>query len=538
MIQQIFLHVMEVSIVMSLIIFLVCLFSPIADKKYVARWKYYVWLGITIRLLFPISISVPDAPIHIDTRQVFQETSNPPALILSGTPIHDQTYIGMAVETPVAPQGNSFTNLSTLEIATILWAVGALVFSIYHLVGYFHFARSNKRWSTDALPVQKVIFSRVKEELGIRRSISLRRSTHIKSPMMYGIIQPTVAIPPVEYTETDFYLIMKHELTHFRRHDIELKIALFVVRTLHWFNPFVHLMSKKFNETIELICDEHVVRGKDNMYKKRYMETILQSVEQQTPRSSILTSNYNGGLKVVKKRFQNIVFGSSKKKGIMALALLTIVCIISSSLIVFGAYEETADPLNDTQARQDSPIEQDKIDSPKPQEPADKIVGLLAEAERMPALEKVIIHHFELPEEVLGETKYYYNYVDLNGDGKDELFTVVFGPYTSGSGGSMALILTETDAGELHVNQELTLIQTPIIISDKVTNGYKEIIVMNSGGGAEGNYVILTANKGQYTSVNDGTVIESLNDVSGKAIISNDIPKDMEEGKAFYLQQD
>jgi len=91
---------------------------------------------------------------------------------------------------------------------------------------------------------------------------------------------------------------------------------------------------------------------------------------------------------------------------------------------------------------------------------------------------------------------------------------------------------------EMHVNQKFTLIQTPIIISDKVTKGCKEIIVMRSGGGAEANYVVLTASDGQYKDVNDGTVIKDLKGVSGTAIMSNDILKDMEEGKALYLKKD
>lgn len=62
---------------------------------------------------------------------------------------------------------------------------------------------------------------------------------------MFGIIQPTVLIPCTEYSETDLYLILKHELIHYKRHDIEVKVIMFMVQTLYWFNPLIHLMSKK-----------------------------------------------------------------------------------------------------------------------------------------------------------------------------------------------------------------------------------------------------------------------------------------------------
>ncbi|PCD84636.1 hypothetical protein CNQ87_09795 [Lysinibacillus fusiformis] len=61
---------------------------------------------------------------------------------------------------------------------------------------------------------------------------------------------------------------------------------------------------------------------------------------------------------------------------------------------------------------------------------------------------------------------------------------------------------------------------------------------MNSGGGAKGNYVVLSTKGDKYTSVNEGTVIQGLEGVTGEAIISNDLLKDMEDGKALYLHKE
>ncbi|MGE7024271.1 M56 family metallopeptidase [Solibacillus cecembensis] len=540
MIQKMFMNMLEISIIVSVIILAVCLLSPILDKKYIAKWKYVVWLGLTVRLLVPIPITFPNAPIQINPAQVMQESSNWQVNLFSNQQmieeLHKQPEIGSVIEKQVS----FLSDLSVLNVAVGIWLVGTVVFSMYHLFGYFNFTRNSKRWSLARTAEQEKLFAQVKADMGIRRNVSLRRSKIVKSPMMYGIIHPTVIIPHTEYSETDLHLILKHELTHYKRHDIELKFVLFLVRSFYWFNPFVHLMSKKFNETIELICDEYVISGKDSSYKKRYMETILHSVEQQTGKSSILTSNYNGGLKVVKKRFQNILLNGNKKKGIFSLAAFTIVCVVSSSLVVFSASAGEADAKKVVEETQTPPHKEDIYSvqgEVGKQVPSEKIVGFQAESERNSKLEKIIIAHFEIPLKDLETTKYYYNYVDLNGDGKDEIFTVVMGPYTSGSGGSTALLVTETDSGELRVNQALTLIQTPVVISDNVTNGYKEIVVMNSGGGAEGHFVKLTADEEKYNSVNDGTPIEGLKGISGMAIINNDIVKDMEEGKALYLQE-
>lgn len=64
---------------------------------------------------------------------------------------------------------------------------------------------------------------------------------------------------------------------------------------------------------------------------------------------------------------------------------------------------------------------------------------VMAETEPLPELAKAIVEEYEIPEEYWEQTKYYYNYVDLNDDGCDEIFAVVMGPYTSGSGGDSGL---------------------------------------------------------------------------------------------------
>lgn len=101
---------------------------------------------------------------------------------------------------------------------------------------------------------------------------------------------------------------------------------------------------------------------------------------------------------------------------------------------------------------------------------------VMAETEANPELEQAIIDYYEIPEESWGTTKYYYNYVDLNGDGKEEILAVVMGPYTSGSGGI-------------------------------------------------------------YKGVGDGEVLDSLDGVEGTAIICNDLIADMENGDYLTLEK-
>lgn len=165
----------------------------------------------------------------------------------------------------------------------------------------------------------------------------------------------------------------------------------------------------------------------------------------------------------------------------------------------------------------------------------DTIVPILADAQPYPLLKDYIIKAFEIPEEYLSKTKYYYNYVDLNGDGQSEIFAVIMGPFTSGSGGSTAIIAYEFE-GEIREVTKMTLIHTPIIISDNTTKGMKDIIVLRSGGGAETTYVKLTSTgEGHYTDVSSGQPLKTLVGIQGRAIIVNDLLVDIDQGSFLSL---
>lgn len=144
-----------------------------------------------------------------------------------------------------------------------------------------------------------------------------------------------------------------------------------------------------------------------------------------------------------------------------------------------------------------------------------------SETERDEEIEKSIIDYLEYNKNEDGKMVYFYNYVDLNGDEKEEVFVYLLGQYVSGSGGSTALII---DKENYDVISKFTLVQNPIIISEEKTNGWNNIIMQVSGGGAESSYVKIEFDGERYPSnpsmapkVEDGSVVKGI------AIISDNI---------------
>lgn len=153
-----------------------------------------------------------------------------------------------------------------------------------------------------------------------------------------------------------------------------------------------------------------------------------------------------------------------------------------------------------------------------------KVNYLSSETKRDILLEKALIKEFNL-EQDLDNIKYYYNKVDLNDDGTYEIFAFLVGPYVCGTGGCSAVIFKQDD-GEYKVLSQFSLVRNPIIISNKKTNGYSDIIMNVSGGGIESFFAELKYDGTTYPSnpsvqpkIKPGTKVE------GVAIIVDDISK-------------
>ena len=216
--------------------------------------------------------------------------------------------------------------------------------------------------------------------------------------------------------------------------------------------------------------------------------------------------------------------------------VFTVMCLTLSifSLTSCGSNSDTNTQEENTNVKDESSRSSNNSESNIILLENEKIASVLSENEKNPELEKVLKEKYDLDESDAKKTRYYYNYVDLNGDGKNEIFAEVVGPFTSGSGGDSAIIYTENN-GILEEIDDFSLITNPVIISDEKTNGWNNIIVESSDDTAEKKYVVLKYDGDDYSDSKESEIIDSIDNISGIAIISNDIIKDLEVGKGLYL---
>ncbi|WP_206460778.1 M56 family metallopeptidase [Anaerovorax sp. IOR16] len=507
MLHTVFSNFMSISLFMSPIIIMIYLLSPLLDKRYYAKWKYYLGVLIIIQLLVPFTFFISNSSFPIHSIQMAAGTNPFQSAVLHKIESANE-ILSKSTVASVDP------TVSFIHNIPILWILSVIVFAVFHILRYQYTLWKIKPWFQEATSQQNQILYKLQIERNIHKYISVMRCAKIKSPLMYGIIKPRIIIPCIDYSEKELLLIFKHELTHYEKHHLFIKSLMFISVAFHWFNPFAHMFSHMMNETIELCCDEDVIHMLNDNEKKRYLETLLKSITTSSKCNvPQFTTNYSGGIKMMKKRFTIITTTHKKKKGLPAFLLAVILCISMS--ILAGC---RVDAENGTITGLPNGM-----------------TGIFAENQRNEALEKLIIEANKIPEEYLEKTFYYYNYVDLNDDGNDEIFAVVMGPYTSGTGGSTGMIISQNN-GNLTVQQILSLIRTPIIVSENTTNGYHDLLVEYSGGGVEPSYVSLTYKDGAYTGVSYAEKIEKIDDINGTIILCNDIEEDIKNDKVFFLK--
>lgn len=149
-----------------------------------------------------------------------------------------------------------------------------------------------------------------------------------------------------------------------------------------------------------------------------------------------------------------------------------------------------------------------------------------SETEKDIKLEEAIRKVYDIKPDEEINSRYYYNKVDLNGDDKPETFVYLVGLYFSGSGGSSAVIF-ESNENEYNLISKFTVVNNPIVISENKTNGWNDIIMDVSGGGAESFYAQMKFDGNKYPSNPSVQPAFEDTEINGTAIIADDISENM-----------
>ncbi|MBR5520864.1 MAG: hypothetical protein IKU54_02600 [Oscillospiraceae bacterium] len=372
----------EIILPVSVIIAIMLALVPFMGKKYVARARYFIWLIIALRLIFPFDINlskkptrlihatVPDkviirdnnfhntTPGNIDSSDTVgnhtespidynnnynTENNNIDNTIVDVPPGAEVTYTesGNVIvknnrwENPVDFSKFLLSTFPVIRISTVianLWIYTAVLLMIYHILQYFTVRITlNKNSAPDSMAQQHLDY--LSEKLGIRKAMKVYRTSSTGTAMIVGLLSPAIFIPDIDYSTDVLDMVLYHELMHHKRKDILYKFILLVACCIHWYNPLVWLMDRQAQKDIEIACDEDVIKNRSQEFKDAYSSSIISMIKMNSSKRLAFSTGFSNDKKTLATRFKNIYDNSIKRSGKSAIALIIALCILSTSLI-------------------------------------------------------------------------------------------------------------------------------------------------------------------------------------------------------------
>lgn len=336
------------TVTMSMIILLIWFIYRVFPKLFSAQSRYGVWVIILFGLIIPIRPLIGGGFIQIpffSPAPADAEMADSAALLPVTSVVYLETLPSEeAIPVPhaVAPALASF---SLADVLLMGWAIGAVSVFAYHMVQYVRFQRAIKRWGEDEEDqVVRDLFFDIQREMGLsHKKIGLMTCSFVTSSMLTGFLRPVVLLPEKNFDHDELAFIFRHELIHYKRHDLLVKFLSLIAVSLHWFNPLVYLMSRAMQTEGEASCDEAVLQDTDMESRHFYAEVVIGMIGKRK-RMTFLATNFYGGKSGIQKRLESMM-DMSNKRPVLSYAILAFVVVLvafSGSVFAYPGQEVTS----------------------------------------------------------------------------------------------------------------------------------------------------------------------------------------------------
>jgi beta-lactamase regulating signal transducer with metallopeptidase domain len=340
------LSLQQMSVMGAVMIAVIALLRGLLREKLPKRTFVLLWGLVILRLLLPFalpsgwSIYTAAERGRQAGRGAYTGTASDTEQDGAEITMPEKPDAGQTIATPDVQPTQENTSVvaakHTADIRFVVWLVGTVCMSCFFAGSYLRY-----RWIfKTSTPVQNPFVSHWRKTYGIRRTVQVRCTDRIQSPMAEGIFKPLILVPAgMDFSdERRMSYIFLHEYTHIRCGDTVLKKALALALCIHWFNPFVWLMLYWCNRDIELACDEQVVWHFGPASRSDYANMLVELAEH---RSSLFTVYNHFGKQAIEERVVSIM--KNQKRSAVGVVIAAVLVVG-----VAGTLATTADMQDDT----------------------------------------------------------------------------------------------------------------------------------------------------------------------------------------------
>lgn len=189
------------------------------------------------------------------------------------------------------------THIGLAEILVCIWVVGA-AWNLFHLfvkeTRFRNYLRAFRVSDISRYPkVAKAL------ELSGAPKFSVCIVPIKISPCISGLREPVLVLPDLDFTEKELYYICRHEVEHYKKHDLWLKLFVNLVICVQWFNPITRMLNRELTLAFELADDSLSLEGCSEAECLEYADCLIQL-------SNKLQEENLNGISFVKKKKSNL----------------------------------------------------------------------------------------------------------------------------------------------------------------------------------------------------------------------------------------
>ena len=337
MLGELFRKVLDMSLIGCYSI-LIVMAVRLLLSRFERKFTYYLWFVVFLNLCIPFSFQgvfslIPNFVAEFSVSDAVEDVLDSHAQVepdAATIPAMSDVVVDIDNNYNYA-SGNQYgagypsqdlaeeTTPLTIRIASGVWLAGITVLLMWSLIGML---RLKKKISRDN-------WIRFSNRQGIAEVAEL------DTPFLWGIFKPTIYLP-TDLEPEEMRYIVAHEQFHKKRKDYLIKIAVFLVVAIHWFNPLVWAAYTLFCRDMEISCDEAVLLEFKENIRKQYAGSLLKYAARQ---SGFVFSPITFGEPAVKTRIKNVL--RFRKRGIV-ISVLTVLCVVSvaAGLVLRPSAEE------------------------------------------------------------------------------------------------------------------------------------------------------------------------------------------------------
>lgn len=333
MISEIFKAILVTTLAGSALAAVISIFRPITKKIFGYSWHYYIWLCVLFVMLMPVRFDVNPAASPNITAQAVQTEQ---VTVGGQTETSQNNAQTEAVQKPQALQKASAVwdriVYNRMNILAYLWLIGAIALMLLNVARY---VKLNIKIRKNG----KIIFCPEISEY-TNRKINVRVWESIASPFMMGVFKLTLILPKTELSNEQLHNILRHEMTHFKRHDILYKWFAEFVKCVHWFNPAAWYISKQISTECEISCDMTVTKNMSGSEEMSYINTILSLLPTGKSKQLPLTTQMASSKKILKRRFIMIKNKKTTSKFMSVISAVIAVVMLSATVFASGVLSD------------------------------------------------------------------------------------------------------------------------------------------------------------------------------------------------------